>query len=522
MALVETILVLLALLGFLAWLAPRLGVPEPVLMVVAGVAVAVIPGVPKLELEPEAIFLLFVPPIIHAAAFFSSWWDLKRNKLTLFMLAFLLVIATLLAVAVVSHAVIPGFTWALALVLGAILSPSDAPAVLAVLRGLNLPRRLETVLEGESLLSDPASVVSYRMAVAAVVTGGFSAGQAVVRLGEVSVGGVAVGLVVGWTMYQLRKRIDHPDVAVLVSFLGPYAAFIPGEWLGNSGVISVLVAAMYQGWKLPKAVDAETRLQSNGAWANLNFILNGFVFILLGMQIPEVINHLHGHSWTALGLQALAVCATVIGVRVAWIFGTFGVMSLTHPDHGPAPGYLAVASWAGMRGVDSLVTALALPLVTAVGAPFPQRDVIIFLSASAIVATLVVQGLTLPALVRWLAIEGDDGEEREVAHARFKASKAALAVLERREPDGDGEKRQLERLRRDYEARLQRYAAQMDGDGDQVGEIEGLYHEVLKELVDAERRTILMLRNEGRISNDAMHRVERELDLRESLLRSDG
>ncbi|MNK54052.1 Sodium, potassium, lithium and rubidium/H(+) antiporter [compost metagenome] len=518
MTVVETFLGLIVVLGVLALLAPRIRVPLSVILVAAGAIIALVPGLPTIILDPEIVFLMFVPPIIYYAAFFSPWRDLRENLRPITLLASALVLTTMVCVAFVAHHLMPGFSWPLAFVPGAIVSPSDAVAVVDILKDLRLPRRLLGILKGESLLNDPTAFISYRMAVAAVVAGTFSLWQAGVAFLYVAVGGILVGLLLGRALVWLRTRLNNPAIETTTSMLTPYAAFLAAEKLGVSGVLCVLIVGLYLGLQ-PRLASSVARLQLTAAWGTLLFILNGLVFLLMGMQIPPVMRRLGDHSFVNLAWEAAVICLTVIGVRFVWVFANICYSCAMARRRDFPWGELVVTAWTGMRGLDSLVTALALPLVVASGEPFPQRDRILFVTACVIVATLLLQGLTMPALVRRLGVSDVGQEDREEAEGRYLAAQAALMRIQE-EMDHDpslAEVGAVEQLRSRYEARLPRYAAKMRGGRDERSETQvDAYHRLLNAAIDAERQTILMLRDQGRISNDVMHRIERDLDLEEA------
>ncbi|MBO9539077.1 Na+/H+ antiporter [bacterium] len=518
MALVETFLGLIVVLGVVALLAPRMRVPLSVILVAAGVIIALVPGLPTLELDPGIVFFLFVPPIIYYAAFFSPWRDLRENVRPIALLASALVLTTMVSVAVVAHRILPGFSWPLAFVLGAIVSPSDAVAVVDILKDLRLPRRLVSILKGESLLNDPVAIISYRMSVAAVVAGTFSLWQAGVAFLFVAAGGILVGLVLGWTAAWLRTHLNNPAIETTASILTPYAAFLVAEKLGVSGVLCVLIVGIYLGLQ-PRLASSVARLQLTAAWGTLLFVMNGLVFLLMGMQIPPVVGRLAGHSFVNLAWAAVVICLTVIGVRFAWVFANICYSCAMARRRDFPWGEVVVTAWTGMRGLDSLITALALPLFVKSGAPFPERDRILFITACVILGTLLLQGLTLPALVRRLGVSDVGQEDREEAEARYLAAQAALKRIQE-EMDHDpglSAEGSVEQLRSRYEARLPRYAAKMRGGRDERSETRvDAYHRLLNAAIDAERQTILMLRDQGRISNDVMHRIERDLDLEEA------
>jgi len=509
MAVLETLLGLVTVLGVLALLAPRMRAPLSVILVVAGAVIGLVPGLPKLDLDPDVIFFLFVPPIVYYSAFFSSWQDVKENVRPIAGLAIALVLTTMGVVALVAHRLLPGFSWSLAFVLGAILAPSDAVAVFSILNDLSLPRRLTSILKGESLLNDPTALVSYRMAVAAVVVGSFSPWQAGWRFLAVSAGGILVGWVLGRIFFWIRTHLNNPSIEATASFLTPYAAYLAAETVGASGVLSVLVVGLYLGLQ-PRLASSVARLQVTGAWQILLFVMNGLVFLLLGMQIPTVVGRLAGYSFVTLVWQAGLIGLTVVGVRLVFVFANICYRCALARRLDFPWGEVAVTSWTGMRGLESLVTALALPLLIRSGAPFPQRDTILFLTACVILATLSLQGLTLPALVRRLGVVDKGQAAREEAEARYLAAQAALERLQQ-ETETDpslATARPVERLRARYEDRLPRYAARMRGGTDERSETRvEAYHHLMRAALDAERQTIVMLRDQGRISNDVMHRI---------------
>ena len=516
-------LVVLGLLGAIAALlalAPRLHVPYPILLVLGGLALGVIPGMPELELEPQLILFGVLPPLLYSSAFFTSLRDLRANVRPIGLLAIGLVVMTTVGVAVVAHEVIEGMTWPAAFVLGAIVSPTDPIAATAIARRLGVPRKLVTIVEGESLVNDGTGLVLYRVAVAAVVTGSFSeyhtAGLFVIAV----VGGVAVGLAVGWIVRQVRRRLDNPPAEITISLMTGYFAFIPAELLGVSAVLAAVSAGIYLGWHTPELTTSQVRLQGVAVWELVQYLLNALLFVLIGLQLPVVLDGLGGISSARLLAYAALVSATVIALRFLWVFIVLDLPKRM-ARRGSSWQGAAFISWAGMRGAVSLAAALAIPLTTDAGAPFPGRDLILFLTFSVILATLVGQGLTLPLVIRALRLEDDGIEDREDAKARIRAAEAALARLEELASEDWVREDTAERVRGSYRFRTDRFLARFD-DGDD-GEIEMRsqdFQRLRHELLDAERAAVLELRRSGVISNDVWLRVSRDLDLEDQRLDS--
>ncbi|HEX2193997.1 MAG TPA: Na+/H+ antiporter, partial [Candidatus Limnocylindria bacterium] len=383
---VETILALLGVAAALTVVARRLEVPYPIVMTVGGLAIGFIPYVPRVALPPDIVFLAVLPPILFAAAYSMSPRDLRMYARPIALLAIGLVLATTLVVGVVVHTLEPGIGWAAAFALGAIVSPPDAVAATSIARRLGIPRRAVAILEGESLVNDATALVALRLAVAAAATGTFSLADAAGSFLVVSVGGVAIGVVVGWLLVQLLRRLDDPPVEVLVSLLGPFAAWIPAEALHVSGVLSVVTAGLLLGRAAARVMSSDTRVLGSGVWQMVIFILHGLVFVLIGLQLPAILDSLRADRTIGeLVTLAVAVSLAVILVRLVWVFpGTYLPRWLSagirEREPSPSPRVVLIVGWAGMRGVVSLAAALALPLSVEGGAPFPGRDLLLFLT----------------------------------------------------------------------------------------------------------------------------------------------
>ena len=502
-----------------------LDVPYPIPLVLGGVALGLVPGMPEIELEPDLVLLVFLPPLLYAAAFFSDLRALRRDLRPIALTSIGLVLATMGVVAVLAHDVI-GLTWPMAFALGAIVSPTDPVAATAIMRRLGAPRRLVNVIEGESLVNDATALVAYRVAVAAAVGGSFSAVDAGLEFIGAAAGGIAVGFVVAFVVAEIRRRLDDTPTELTISLLTAYAAFIPADELGLSGVLAAVTAGVYLGWRAPELASPQTRLQGFAVWEILVFLLNATLFILIGLQLPVILDALEGRgAGEMIGYSAL-VCGAVIGMRFVWVFTVPYVIRAL--DRRPqqrerrvgAP-QRVVVEWAGMRGDVSLAAALALPLETDAGAPLPDRDLILFITFVLILVTVVGQGLTLPALIGRLGVREDGTEEEaEELRGRLTASHAALARLDELVEEEWTRDDTIERVRGMYEFRRRRFkvrAGKID-DEDGIEDRSIAYQRLMRELYVVQRQALVELRNSGAISNDVMHRLERELDLEESRL----
>jgi Na+/H+ antiporter len=518
------LLVLMVAVGGLSVLAAAVHVPYPIVLVLGGLVLGFVPGVPRVELQPDLVLVLFLPPLLYVSSFFASPRELRSDARTISLLAVGLVLATMVAVAAVAHALVRGLPWAAAFTLGAIVSPTDPLAATEIARRLGVPRRLVTVLEGESLVNDATALVAYRLALAAVVTGGFSLWQAGARFVVGAVGGVAIGLVVGWLLAQVRRRIDEPVTEIILSVVTGYTAYLPAELLGLSGVLAAVTAGLYVGWQNPRLASPTTRLLGFSFWEVLVYLLNAVLFVLVGLQLHRILGALSGDSAVVLLGQAALVSVVVIAVRVAWGFTVpYLVRAL---DRRPAQilrrvgaRQRLVVGWSGMRGAVSLAAALALPLETTAGRPFPERNLIIFVTFAVILATLVLQGLTLPWLIRRLGVSDDGSEEQEELRGRLRATDAALARLDELAAEDWTRDDTVERMRGLYRFRRRRLKARggyIEDDGYQDRSL--AYQRLVRELLEAQRREIVLLRNQGVIGNDVMHRIERDLDLEDSRL----
>lgn len=512
----------------LALLARKLHIPYPILFVVGGLLLALVPGVPRVHLDPDLVFLFFLPPLLFPAALFTSWRDFRANLRPISLLAVGLVLMTTALVALLVHHFID-MPLAAGFVLGAIISPPDAIAATAIAERLNVPPRIVSILEGESLVNDASALVAYRFGVAAVVTGAFSLGHASWKFVVVGAGGILFGLFVGWLAEQFHRRVVDPPIEITVSLLTPFAAYLPAEGLGVSGVLAVVTAGLYLGWRLPEITDFQTRLQSKPVWDTVEFVLNGFVFILIGLQLPDVLHAALGRRLSNAQLirDAIFTSLAVIVVRILWVFPATYLprllfKSIRKREPCPSWRHVTIVAWTGMRGVVSLAAAMALPLTISDGSPFPDRDLIVFLSFVVILATLVVQGLSLPPLIRWLGIKEDDSLENEEREARLAANKEALErlneIVARDSTKTDAHKR----LRIEYEDRIRQLAArEPDHVKHHLRLFSNEYEALSRDALNVERRAILKLRNDDVINDEVLRRIQRDIDLAEARLRHD-
>ena len=518
---VETILTLLGLTTLLAFLAHKANVPYPIFLVIAGMAVAFVPGLPAVSLDPQLVFLFFLPPILYAAGYFTSWRDFRANLFSITLLAVGLVIATTAAVAAVVVALVPGVPWPAALVLGAIVSPPDAVAATAIAQRVRLPRRIVTILEGESLVNDATGLVLLKFASAAIVTGHLAVLPGIAEFCVMVVGGVAVGLALGWLFAQAQRFLDDTILATTASLLVSFVTYIAAEHLHVSGVLATVTAGVVQGRYVPRILSSKTRIESTAVWQTFIFLLNALVFVLIGLQLPVVLKTLDW-PWTVVVDGIFATFGTMVVVRLVWMFpGAYLPRYLfrKYRASNPYPPWqsVVVVGWAGMRGVVSLAAALSLPLVLADGRPFPARSLIIFITFAVILGTLVFQGLTLAPLVRWLRVEEDLSGEREERHARLALAEAALDHL-----DGTMEKQNLQAhqvhgVRQEYVQRV-RSLKGFEAEGPAHAPLE-LSRELRRTAVEAQRKQLLKLRDEEVIGDDVLHRLQHELDLEEVRMR---
>ena len=525
---VETILCLLVAVAALATLARRLHIAEPIPLVLGGLALGFIPAMADVEFPPHVVFLLFIPPLVYLGAFFTPWRDFKSNLRPIMGLAVGLVITTILVVAVVTKAVVhEPIPWSVAFVFATIIAPPDAVAVMAITRRLKVPRRVLSVLDGESLANDTVALVAYKMAIAAAVTGTYSLAVAGRQLAWASVGGLLIGLFVGGLIGWLRRRLSDPPVQVTLSLVTPFAAYLPAEAVEASGVLAVVTAGVFISRYSSRFFTAEVRTMAVSFWRVVEFLLNGLAFILVGLQLRKVYFDLGDYPIGELLKDLGAIVLSLIVIRLLWVFVAAYVPLYVNPwtrrrNWSPPWQQVALIGWAGIRGVDSLATALAVPLVVSGGTPFPSRKLVIFLSFGVIVSTLILQGLSLPLLIRWLKLRADGQDENEEMKGRSAAAQAALRRLEEVAKEAWALPVCVERIRDEYNDRIQRMQARLRHDGDgHYEEHAALMRRLRLELLNEERRAIINLRDLEVINDDVLRDIEHDIDLEELRVKED-
>lgn len=516
------IIILLTVVTALAEITDKIRIPYPILLVLAGMGIGLIPGLPAVELHPDIVFLIFLPPILYAAAWTTSWPDFKRAKRSITLLAIGCVIFTTCAVAIVAHYFIPHFSWAEAFVLGAIISPPDAVAATAATKGLGVPRRVVTILEGESLVNDATGLIAYRYAVAAVVTGVFSLSEASVQFFYVAGGGIVFGLALGFIFKWIHKITpDNPTTDTTLTFLVPFIAYLGAEEFHMSGVLAVVASGLFLSWNSSDIFSQRSRLQANATWDTVIFLLNGIIFILIGLQLPVILKDIdHASLGNLIGYGAIVSLAVIVG-RIIWVYpGAYlpGWLSKKVREREPETNVrlVTVVAWSGMRGVVSLAAALALPLTLAGDQPFENRSLIIFLTFCVIFSTLVIQGLSLRPIIKWLGIKPDDREHQDELDARLKIASAVIEKIEEEYSLSLSED-VLNQIKTKYEIRIQRVTKNKTRSRlDDAQLIE--FHRIQEELLKMERQHIITMRRSGKISDEALRKLENELDLEEARL----
>ena len=506
-------LILLMMVGalLLVLIARRLKVAYPIALVLGGLAIAFIPGLPKVSLEPAVVFSLFLPPLLFASAFFMPWEEFRFNLRPILLLAVGLVLVTATAVAFLCQYM---FDWPLAVgfVLGAIISPPDAVAASAVAQRLPLPRRVIAVLEGESMVNDAVGLVLLKFAVAAVVTGQFSAMAAGGEFVKLAIGGIGWGLAAAFLARKFMQRLCDPETIAVFTLFVPFACYLPAEHLGFSGVLAAVAGGMYIGYHSHDSFTPSTRLQANAIWSAWLFLLNGLVFILIGLQLPLILEEIASYSLWTLVVSAGAVSAVVSLVRVLWVFpATYlpRVFSARLRRDDPYPSWrnIVVISWCGMRGIVSLAAALALPLSIDSGAEFPHRALILFLAFSVILVTLVVQGLSLTPLIKALGLS-EEVREEEVLEARRLSLEAALIEIDNLAREGELSEAGVSLLRQRYRHMLR----VLDESDDEAGDLQA-HSRLIAVALTAERRILRELMRNGVISDAIFRRLDHDLDL---------
>ncbi len=514
------LLVLVAFMAMLTALAQRLKVPYPILLVLGGLALSLVPIFPDIELNPNFIFLVVLPPLLYASALQTSWREFRDNIVTILLLAFGLVGFTVVGVAVAAHLLLPGFDLATGAVLGAVVSATDTIAASSIGRRVGLPRELLEIIEGESMVNDAAALVALQFALTIVVSGSvpsFLSGAGELLL--LVLGGVAAGLFVGKIVSLLQRPVRGSAEQTLVSLATPYVAYLLAESMHASGVLATVCCGLYVGRKSSEAFTSEARLDAQAVWNTVEFILNGFVFMLIGLQLPKVLDLMRPLDWPHLLAGSAFISLLLLGLRMAWIYPVAHLARLVRrrllrQHHAMEVNHRRafVVGWAGMRGVLTLAAALSLPESIDTGAVFPHRDAIIFLAFAAILVSLTGQGLTLPWIIRKLGVCASSGMLEEERRARRTLIKAALKMLEDlRQDTTDQAEVTTELIERYYRQRLE--GLQEEARGGDAREQMRLYGQLTGKLRSVERAELLRLQDEGKIGGETLRKLERELDL---------
>ena len=524
MAELDLLIILIAVSVVLVRLADLVQIPYPIVLVIAGIGIGFAPIPTEIELRPEVIFLVFLPPLLYAAGLTTSAEELKTEAGALGGLVVGLTLATMAAVAAVSVALIPGFTWLEGFLLGAIVCPTDPVAAVATFARVGVPKRVAVLVEGESLINDAVALVLYKVALAAVLTGALTGGEVVSDLVLAVAGGLAVGLAIAWTASLMQRRLDDPPLAILLSVVVAYGSYLVAEQIGASGVLAVVAAGVFSGWRSPVTQDAETRLTARSFWGALVFALNVILFILLGLRLPSILDAVSGHLsvWEMVGYGAL-VSLVVIVVRLAWQFGPVSAGRFFSPalrfDTGDGWKERLIVGWSGMRGAVSLAAALSLPIDIDSGLD-AGREIIVFLAVAVILSTLVFQGLTLPVLIKAIGLGEKEEWSPEDSETRVALARAAMEKLEEIESDPPDHlpPGALERIRNLYEIREERWTRSAAGPDhhDRADRPFDAVAEVRLMLIDSERKALDELRSDGKISADSFAGIQRELDLDEA------
>lgn len=526
----ENILLVLGLLFsmlLLVMLGQKLRISYPIFLVLAGLMLSFVPGLPRIVIDPDLIFLIFLPPLLYQAAWETSWRDFWRWRRPIGLLAFGLVFFTSTIVAYASRAMIPGFTLPLGFLLGGIISPPDAVAATSVLKGVKVPRRVTSILEGESLINDASSLIVFRFALAAVVSGTFVWQQAVTSFLLVSTMGIAVGLVAGYGFYLIHRYLPTtPSINTVLTFIAPYGMYLLAEEFHVSGVLAVVSGGLFLSFRSHRVFDADTRLQTNSVWASIGFALNGLVFILIGLELPVAVGGMGTYSLGQAITYGLIISAIIILIRLLWMFPSAYIprwLSSRVRAAEPRPGWqgLLVLGWAGMRGVVSLASALSVPLLLNDGQEFPQRNLILFITFVVILVTLVFQGLTLPVLIHFTGVAEMDERmppEEQEASIRLRLRRAALAHLAHYYAADVQNNELIRALQQRMQAEAQRTGNLLELLEYDESNRRALqrYHQVLLNVLRVQREELFVLRDQDIFEEEMLRHQEAQLDLDEA------
>jgi len=510
-------------------LSQRWKISFPIFLVLGGLAISFIPGIPAISISPDLVFLLFLPPLLFEAAWYTSWNDFWKWKRSISLLGFGLVLITSLAIAYFSVSIIPGFTLAFGFLLGGVISPPDAVAATSVLKGVSMPKRGLTILEGESLVNDAASLTVFRFALAAILTGQFVLQKAVTDFFILSVMGIVVGLVIAHFLYFiLRYWAKSSSITTPITLIAPYLMYIVAEEFHWSGVLAVVSGGLFLSFRSHDFLNYHTRLQAKEVWATLGFLLNGFVFILIGLELPVIVQGLEGYSMEEAIKYALIISAIVIIVRIVMVYVAGFLPRWLSPkirkkEKSPGLKLPFIIGWAGMRGVVSLASALAIPLTLNTGEPFPHRNMILFITFIVILVTLVFQGLTLPLFLSWLKIEEMDEripEEEQIESIRLQLARECITYLDTKYSDEMERFETIARIKEQMERSIRATERKLieQTQKDEVNSVRKLYREIMLELIAIRRTGLHKLKNSKEYDHEVMREMEDNLDLEEARL----
>jgi Na+/H+ antiporter len=513
------ILATLVAIAILFEVARRVGVPYPTLFVLGGLGLAFVPGLPRIRLEPDLVLLVFLPPLLFTAAVETPIRELRANLAPLVRLSLGLVVFTMVVVAAVAHTIVPDLGWPAAFTLGAILAPTDALAATSVFRRLGAPRLVTTLIEGEALFNDATALVAYRAALGAVAIGSFVLADALASFVIAAVGGIAIGVAVGWVAGQILRRLDDPPVEVLISLVVPFIAYLPADQLGLSGVLAAVATGLVIGSRLGTILTPSSRVLWLTSWKMIGFVLNGFVFVLIGLELPTVLEGLGSLTSAEIIGVVVLICLVVVVTRIVWVFAARLLpgsprREVARRDPRLAGRLTFVVSWAGLRGAVSLAAALALP------ATFPERDLILLITFAVILVTLVGQGLTLPRVLRWAGWDGTEFDGDEATRARVSAYQAGLDEIVRARLAWPGHQPLLDRLESGLRDRTQHLATEDPEETAERRQERIEHEEIQRGVIAAQRTAVIELRDRREINDLTLRAIERELDLEE--LRMEG
>lgn len=518
------VLVMMILVVALAAAAKRLRTPYPIILVIGGLIISLFPRGPHIELNPDLVFLVILPPLLFSAAYSTSWRDFRYNLVSIVMLAFGLVGFTVFGVAAASRWILPGFDWRMGLVLGAVVSTTDAVAATSIFQRLGLPKGVVDVLEGESLTNDATGLLALEFTIALLVTGQTpSVIEGVGRLLYLVFGSIIIGLAIGRLIQRVVLRIIDAPIEITISLIAPYVAYLAAESLRASGVMATVACGLYLGHKSSLYLSRGARLTGQAVWGTLTFILNGFVFLLIGFQLPYILYDIRNYRMKDLLLLGLLFSVVVILLRFVWVYpggaiSFFIRRKLFHQvETPPKPKAFFIIGWTGMRGVVALAAAISLPRMLENGEPFPGRNMMIFLTFSVIFVTLVLQGLTLPPLIRRLGLAGAPGHNPEEDQARRAMAEAALAYLQQSREDVPPDIAPIyDELITVQRRRLNALESNSSMENGSRPEDYQIYRDLSRQISAIQRATILLLRNQNKINDEVLRTLERELDLYEA------